>query len=309
MDTDNGEGELAREVTDLPLNVLFIGTRKKIALYLDNKFDILHPEKGVLIDFRGVAECVGFCQLDIKSFERQRSPTLELLSKWDCTLEVKPTIGNFWSILKSLDRYDILEDCKINVESNGRSHLEKQRRFEEDFITRQDDTVSSSADHHYVNETEILTIHDVENPGPKVIYDAFVSYNESSAKDNEFVRECSRHLESEYGLKLLVPPRDLLVGGAKHLMNAELIKSRCKRMLIVLSHDYIKSVDTDFQLKFAQTLSPDSRQQRLIPVLTDHSVLIPDILRCITVCDYTKEDLRDWFWSRLADTLKAPMTS
>lgn len=65
-----------------------------------------------------------------------------------------------------------------------------------------------------------------------MIYDAFVSYNESSAKDNEFVRECSRHLESEYGLKLLVPPRDLLVGGAKHLMNAELIKSRSVSVIL-----------------------------------------------------------------------------
>lgn len=34
----------------------------------------------------------------------------------------------------------LFENIISFLESNGRSHLEKQRRFEEDFITRQDDT-------------------------------------------------------------------------------------------------------------------------------------------------------------------------
>lgn len=63
--------------------------------------------------------------------------------------------------------------------------------------------------------------------GTKVIYDAFISYNNTSQKDGDFVEECIRQLETpEHGLKLLVPERDFLAGGAKHFMDAKLIKSR-----------------------------------------------------------------------------------
>lgn len=35
--------------------------------------------------------------------------------------------------------------------------------------------------------------------------------------------------------------------------------------------------------------------------------MLPDILRHVNVCDYTKQDLKDWFWPRLALSLKAPV--
>ena len=34
---------------------------------------------------------------------------------------------------------------------------------------------------------------------------------------------------------------------------------------------------------------------------------IPDILRHVTICDYTKPDLMEWFWDRLASSIKAPL--
>lgn len=115
IETDKDEFGLAEELDDLPLHILYKSTLAKIALHLDQQIDILHPEKEILIDYRGVAESVGFGQLEIKSFERQKSPTLELLSKWEPNLDLKPTLGNLWRILISLDRKDILEDCKAKI--------------------------------------------------------------------------------------------------------------------------------------------------------------------------------------------------
>jgi hypothetical protein len=51
-----------------------------------------------------------------------------------------------------------------------------------------------------------------------------------------------------------------------------------------------------------------ARRNRIIPVLLDDRLIMPDILRTITVCDYTKPDLMEWFWGRLAESLKNPLT-
>jgi len=50
-----------------------------------------------------------------------------------------------------------------------------------------------------------------------------------------------------------------------------------------------------------------ARKNRIIPVLLDDRLVIPDILRHVTVCDYTKPDLMEWFWHRLAMSIKKPL--
>ena len=47
-----------------------------------------------------------------------------------------------------------------------------------------------------------------------------------------------------------------------------------------------------------------SRSKKLVPVIIVPGTRIPNILRHITVADSTKCDLRDWFWGRLAASLK-----
>jgi hypothetical protein len=45
----------------------------------------------------------------------------------------------------------------------------------------------------------------------------------------------------------------------------------------------------------------------LIPVLIEPSVPIPQILRHVTLCDYTKQHPMEWFWVRLVNSVKAPL--
>ena len=45
----------------------------------------------------------------------------------------------------------------------------------------------------------------------------------------------------------------------------------------------------------------------MIPVLIEPSVPIPQILRHVTLCDYTKQHPMEWFWVRLAKSVKAPL--
>ncbi|XP_033098156.1 myeloid differentiation primary response protein MyD88-like [Anneissia japonica] len=77
---------------------------------------------------------------------------------------------------------------------------------------------------------------------------------------------------------------------------------RCKRMIVVLSPRFTESPECDFQAKFALSLTPGNRLKRIVPIMYE-MCSVPDILRFISVCDYTKEDLRPFFWERLAVAL------
>ena len=49
-----------------------------------------------------------------------------------------------------------------------------------------------------------------------------------------------------------------------------------------------------------------ARKTKLIPILIEHCK-IPEILHFVTLVDYTKKDLMQWFWSRIASSLQAPL--
>lgn len=113
---------------------------------------------------------------------------------------------------------------------------------------------------------------------------------------------------------------------------------RCKRMVVVISDEYLDSDECDFQTKFALSLCPGTcifatfkppsfpffghtfniinvysciitgaQKKRLIPVVyKTMSKQYPSILRFLTKCDYTRPCTQEWFWIRLAKALSQP---
>lgn len=114
---------------------------------------------------------------------------------------------------------------------------------------------------------------------------------------------------------------------------------RCKRMVVVISDEYLESDACDFQTKFALSLCPGklhfcyvkqlpfsdiclcmlvtylfiisavsgARNKRLIPVkYKSMAKPFPSILRFLTICDYTRPPTQAWFWARLAKALSQP---
>ncbi|XP_077630137.1 myeloid differentiation primary response protein MyD88 [Crocuta crocuta] len=136
-------------------------------------------------------------------------------------------------------------------------------------------------------------------------FDAFICYCPS---DIQFVQEMIRQLEqTDYRLKLCVSDRDVLPGTCVWSIASELIEKRCRRMVVVVSDDYLQSKECDFQTKFALSLSPGAHQKRLIPIkYKAMKKEFPSILRFITVCDYTNPCTKSWFWTRLAKALALP---
>uniref|UniRef100_G1PIX3 MYD88 innate immune signal transduction adaptor n=2 Tax=Myotis lucifugus TaxID=59463 RepID=G1PIX3_MYOLU len=136
-------------------------------------------------------------------------------------------------------------------------------------------------------------------------FDAFICY---CSNDIQFVHEMIQQLEqTNYRLKLCVSDRDVLPGTCVWSIASELIEKRCRRMVVVVSDDYLQSKECDFQTKFALSLSPGAHQKRLIPVkYKAMKKEFPSILRFITVCDYTNPCTKSWFWTRLAKALALP---
>lgn len=116
-----------------------------------------------------------------------------------------------------------------------------------------------------------------------------------------------RQLEqTNYRLKLCVSDRDVLPGTCVWSIASELIEKRCRRMVVVVSDDYLQSRECDFQTKFALSLSRCPSEATDPIKYKAMKKEFPSILRFITVCDYTNPCTKSWFWTRLAKALSLP---
>ncbi|XP_022332088.1 myeloid differentiation primary response protein MyD88-like [Crassostrea virginica] len=308
LDTNGESISLDDKYKAIPLDALRVSARKKLSLYLNVQSEIVNDTNGLVSDYNGLAEMVGFGFLEIKEFERQKNPTDELLTEWTNRPDLAPTIGKLWEFLVELGRLDVLQDCKNLIIRDADNYIRMVEEMKSKESPVQEDWVTSTetAIDHDVDEIAILCKDDVEKGTPQY-FDAFICYS-PQGEDLTFVKEMITKLENPpHNLKLFVPWRDDLPGGSRYVIDARLIEMRCKRMVIIMSRNYQNSAAADFQVKFAHALSPGARSKKLIPVLIESGIQVPQVLRHVTLCDYTKQDLKDWFWDRLSKAIKAPL--
>nr|XP_046227600.1 myeloid differentiation primary response protein MyD88 [Scatophagus argus] len=276
----------------IPLIALNMSLRKKLGLYLN-------PRNTVAPDWMALAEAVGFTYLEIKNYEVSKSPTQSVLENWQAR-SADATVGKLLSVLTELDRKDIVEDLRPLIDEDVSKYRMSLKKKAEPPL--QVDEVDSC----FPRTPERLGITLDDDPdGAPELFDAFICYCQS---DFDFVHEMIRELEqTEYKLKLCVFDRDVLPGSCVWTITSELIERRCKRMVVVISDEYLNSDACDFQTKFALSLSPGARNKRLIPVkYKPMTKPFPSILRFLTLCDYTRPCTQSWFWGRLAKALSLP---
>ncbi|XP_015255160.1 myeloid differentiation primary response protein MyD88 [Cyprinodon tularosa] len=280
------------DLFSVPLVALNVSVRKKLGLYLN-------PKHTVAADWTAVAETMGFSYLEIKNYESSRNPTKTVLDDW-AARSSDASVGKLLSILEEVERRDIVEDLQPMIDDDVRKYLENQKRSAEPplQVPEVDSCVPRTP------ERSGITVDDVPGGAPE-LFDAFICYCQS---DFDFVHEMIRELEqTEYKLKLCVFDRDVLPGSCVWTITSELIEKRCKRMVVVISDEYLDSDACDFQTKFALSLCPGARSKRLIPVVyKSMKKPFPSILRFLTVCDYTRPCTQAWFWGRLAKALSLP---
>lgn len=280
------------DLETIPMVALNVTVRKKLGLYLN-------PKHTVANDWMAVAEAMGFTYLEIKNYEVSKNPTKTVLEDWQART-TDASVGKLLSILDKVERKDIVEDLRPLIDEDVRRYLEKLKKKSEPPV--QVPEVDSCVPR--TPERFGITVEDDPEGSPEM-FDAFICYCQS---DFVFVHEMIRELEqTEYRLKLCVFDRDVLPGSCVWTITSELIERRCKRMVVVISDEYLDSDACDFQTKFALSLCPGARTKRLIPVkYKSMTKPFPSILRFLTVCDYTRPCTQAWFWVRLAKALSLP---
>ncbi|CAL1530784.1 unnamed protein product [Lymnaea stagnalis] len=292
---------------DVPLHALRYTVSKQMSLHLDQDA-VIHD--GIIPNFGGLAELIGFSGLEISAFERAESPTQKLLSEWKFQPHLKPTVGRLIEFLAKLGREDVLTDCNNKIQSEIRDFLNK-KDFDLQKAPIQDETVSQGPGYEIIPDQ--ITVEDVMT-GKQTNYDAYICFNPygTSTKDLEFVRELIERFEkpSQYNnrkpFKLFVPSRDDLPGFSAHTISAKIISERCRHMIVVLSCNFLQSEACEFQSAFAHSLSPGARNKRIVPIRIE-DCQVPNILRIMACCDFTKKDLWDWSWQRLAKSITVPL--
>ncbi|XP_068604089.1 myeloid differentiation primary response protein MyD88 [Brachionichthys hirsutus] len=283
------------DLENIPLVALNVTLRKKLGLYLN-------PKNTVAADWMAVAEAMGFSYLEIKNHESTKSPTVSVLEDWQAR-STDATVGKLLSILRGVERNDIVEDLSPSIDEDVRKYRESLKKKAEPPVQ------VAEVDSCYPRTQDRVGITLDDDPeGTPELFDAFICYCQ---KDFDFVREMIRELEqTKYKLKLCVFDRDVLPGSCVWTITSELIEKRCKRMVVVISDEYLDSDACDFQTKFALSLCPGARNKRLIPVkYKPMTKPFPSILRFLTVCDYTRPCTQDWFWIRLARALSLPSST
>ncbi|KAI5771952.1 MYD88 [Gulo gulo luscus] len=292
---------LVCSTSSLPLAALNVRVRRRLSLFLNVRTQ-------VAADWTALAEEMGFEYLEIRHLEMHADPMGKLLDDW----QGRPgaSVGRLLELLTKLGREDVLVELGPSIEEDCQKYILKQQQ-EESEKPLQVPAVDSS-DPRTPERGGITMLDDPLGQMPER-FDAFICYCPS---DIQFVQEMIRQLEqTNYRLKLCVSDRDVLPGTCVWSIASELIEKRlakwlgckCRRMVVVVSDDYLQSKECDFQTKFALSLSPGAHQKRLIPIkYKAMKKEFPSILRFITVCDYTNPCTKSWFWTRLAKALSLP---
>lgn len=147
-----------------------------------------------------------------------------------------------------------------------------------------------------------LTLDDLGSTTVTTIYDAYVSYADN---DLAFVQSLCEFLESpQVGLKLFVRERDLLIGQMEFHAFTELMEKRCKRLLIVLSPEFLNSAECEFQTRFTMSLQIQERQRRLVPIVY-RACELPALIKFLSKIDLSRGDqIPQWTWRKLIFSLR-----
>ena len=108
----------------------------------------------------------------------------------------------------------------------------------------------------------------------------------------------------QLGLRLFIRDRDLCLGSWAYESFAQVIDRQCRKVLIILSPDFLNCPECGFQTMFATGLAIEQRNRKLIPIIYKKCDL-PPIVRMLTKIDMTRcSDTTDWSWNRLVSSIR-----
>ncbi|XP_074601258.1 myeloid differentiation primary response protein MyD88 [Brevipalpus obovatus] len=297
MDTSLDHKNISNKEVDfsvIPLRGLRAKSRQKLS-------DCLNPPmlikwRGSPRDFRGLVDQFGMDNSFSRIVESNPDPTKAILERIETEVvksdnqNPRPfTFQDLIDNLSAIQRFDVVDDI--------------MEMLNEDAIRFQQNMESLAL---LGPGRDRLTIHDDDR---NTHYDAYVCYAD---EDVESVFHIAQFLEAQ-GFSLFIRDRDLLLGTMEYAAYAELIEKRCNFVIVMLTPEFLKSEECQYQALFAAGLAFSVIQRRIIPLVLK-SCDLPGFLRMLTKIDFSRNGSNDWNWRRLILSIssgrqKGPRTS
>lgn len=257
-------------------------------MYTLNQDMILMSDSGQFRDWRGI---LSFAPVhnEFKNFLRTGEPTnymKSLIYQW---IEVKNNnnIDQLQQALIKIDRYDIYEDTLESFKEDAFAYRQKTSKPILD-RTEQGAYIITGLD----RQRTALNL-------KLVIYDAFLMYSE---RDEDFAALIKETLEKKFGMHICIK-NDFLAGiPFEHDAAMTLIANRCRRVIIVVSQEFINCPADLFISKFAQHIGIEQSSRKIIPCLREECE-IPSNLRILFHLKYYKDGKLFNFWAKLFEAV------
>lgn len=264
-----------KESYNVPMSKLSSSTLKWLSHQLNVPRSTLSPNNRLLQDWRGLAEMFGSSIIDIENIQLLKDPCYEMLTRY--AGRQQSSIYELLNALQKIERFDIIAD--------------------EDFYQKIGKDCEKGSD--IIQVPQIGCSIEVNPVQEEKTYTAFVCHHQD---DLPFVRILAEELEEKNNFTLFIPERDQILGEYSINDLAKLIRTRCEKMLVILSPRFLKSSDCNFQISFAMAIDKTNKERKIIPIIYE-ACETPDILAILSKVDYTRESIRDWFWKRLVASL------
>lgn len=267
-----------------------------------NLRQLVPTENGLARDYRGLAELMGFSPVEVETrFKRSYNPIRSLIdASVNRDLNIKsnletPSVNTLLKMLEKIERFDVIDDllpslvklaqnCS-SIEIMKADRLRLERRLLED-------PTSGNFDK--------LTIGDT-NQNSAILYDAFICF---APDDFKYAEELICFLEERN--KRVAIAEDLLPGRFEHDALMRLIESRCRKVIVLLTPNFLSSRECEFRSKFASELAIRSGSHNIIPVICEHceDSLLPSMIKVLSKIDMTNINYRRWSLNKLICALE-----
>ncbi|XP_058832961.1 myeloid differentiation primary response protein MyD88 [Topomyia yanbarensis] len=281
----------------IPLNALRQRTIQLLSALLNNK-KIFKSEEGYCRDWRGLFQVLSLQNHYVTELENHVNPTRRVIDLWqEAAREAKssPNLKELQNILGFIDRWDVLDSSSKLFYEDAEAFLTQRQKI----MNREAESEKQKQNlDECGSDEDIITIDDSHNH--KQFYDAFVLFADA---DVEFATKIIERLE-ERKLKICVKDRDLLAGiSFEHEAIIRLISERCRRLVVVISKEFLRSPLNEFFVTFAQALQIEQKKRKIIPCVYERLEL-PANLKFYFILDYKRSNKLYNFWDKLMDAIK-----
>lgn len=291
---------LGKRLSQIPLDYVPHETLMNLTQALNIK-QLIPTETGLARDYRGLAEVIGFSQVNLESIIRNSSnPTLSLIKAHRVDkLKNNPrngiTVNDLLKIIEKIERFDVIDDTLSTF--IDLACLNDQQLVQ--FSSRTIHSATAAESHYSSNDfNQVLTLND-DTEHFSGHYDVYICF---TPQDGRYAQHLSTLLRN-HGLNV-VTANDLLPGQFEQDALTQVIL-RCRKVIIILTPNFTNSEECKFQTKFANEIGIKDGNPKIIPVLfeaCDDSTL-PSMIKVLSKIDFTNPALGDWQMLKLLRSL------